>query len=119
MKKTLVLGASTNPERYSYKAIIFLKERGHNVIAIGNKKGNVAGVNIAEDFKNYDNIDTITLYLNPQRQEQYYEKILQLQPRRIIFNPGTENVELNQLAEANGIETLEACTLVLLSTDQY
>lgn len=119
MKKTLVLGASENPSRYSFLAIQRLLSHGHPVVAIGKKKGQIAGISIETGKIQIENIDTITLYLNPAHQKQYYNYILSLHPRRIIFNPGTENDELQELAHNNGIITLEACTLVMLATGQY
>jgi uncharacterized protein len=118
-KKTLVLGASQNPERYSYLAMNRLKQRGHEVVAVGARRITVNGITIENEKKTFDNVDTITLYLNPQRQQEYYDYILSLHPKRIIFNPGTENDELWQKAEAAGIQPIEACTLVLLSTGQF
>ena len=118
-KKTLVLGASDNPSRYSYLAVNRLKSHGHPVVAIGKKNSIVAGVPIEKEKKDWKNVDTVTLYLNPTHQQQYYDYILSLKPRRIIFNPGAENDELADLAVKNGIKPMEACTLVLLSTDQY
>ena len=118
-KKTLVIGASENPQRYSRMAIHRLLEHDHPVVAIGKKAGNVEGVAITTDHAPVDGIDTVTLYVNPANQKEYYDYILSLKPKRIIFNPGTENEELEQLAEQNGIKTMEACTLVLLGTGQY
>jgi uncharacterized protein len=118
-KKTLVIGASENPERYSNMAINRLKSHEHAVVAIGNKKGTVAGIAIETDKVQADNIDTVTLYLNPKLQKEYYDYIISLHPKRIIFNPGTENDELADLAVKNNIQPVEACTLVLLSTGQY
>lgn len=118
-KKTLVLGASTKPERYAYKAISMLVAKGHSVLAIGQNSGEVAGVKIKTKAIPLKNIDTITLYLNPIRQRDYYNYILEAKPKRVIFNPGTENPELYQLLEQNGIKTEQACTLVLLTTNQY
>jgi predicted CoA-binding protein len=118
-KKTLVLGASDNPSRYSYLAIQRLRNQGHPVVAIGKKYGHVADVEIEKEKKEFDNIDTVTLYLNPLHQQDYYDYILSLQPKRIIFNPGAENEELAGLASGHQIKTVEACTLVLLSTGQY
>jgi len=118
-KKTLVLGASDNPSRYSYLAVQRLRNHGHPVVAIGRKATVVADVTVETDKKSMTDIDTVTLYLNPQHQREYYDYILSLSPRRIIFNPGTENDELAQLAEEKNIETTEACTLVMLSTNQY
>lgn len=118
-KKTMVLGASSNPNRYSYLAIDKLQRYNHPVVAIGRKAVNVLGVDVKTTTDNYDDIDTVTIYLNPQNQKQYYNYILSLKPRRIIFNPGAENDELSQMAEAQGIQPLEACTLVMLSTGQF
>lgn len=118
-KKTLVLGASSNPARYSYLAVDKLKRYHHPVIGIGNRKGMVDDIAIDTEQQPFEDIDTITLYLNPENQKQYYDYILSLHPKRIIFNPGTENPELAGLARKNNIEVMEACTLVLLSTGQY
>lgn len=119
IKKTLVLGASDNPSRYSYLAVNRLRSYGHPVVAIGKKNAMVADVSIEKEKKGWDNVDTVTLYLNPTHQQQYYDYILSLKPKRIIFNPGAENDELADLAAKNGIKPIEACTLVLLSTNQY
>ena len=118
-KKTLVLGASANPSRYSYLALQRLRNYGHPVVAIGKRPGSVKDVEIETEKKKFENIDTVTLYLNPARQKEYYDYILSLKPKRIIFNPGAENDELSNLAKENNIQPLEACTLVMLSTDQY
>jgi uncharacterized protein len=117
--KTLVIGASTNPERYSNKAIVSLLNNNHQVVAIGNKAGNVLGVEIETKLIAFSDIDTITLYLNPLRQEVYYDYILSLNPKRVIFNPGTENPELYKLLTNKNIGYEIACTLVLLATGQY
>jgi len=118
-KKTLVIGASTNSERYSYRAVNMLVGKGHSVLAIGQKTGEVAGVKIQTKAIPVKNIDTITLYLNPGRQRDYYNYIIEAQPKRVIFNPGTENPEFYQLLELNNIKVEVACTLVLLATSQY
>jgi predicted CoA-binding protein len=118
-KKTLVLGASANPSRYSYLAVTSLQARGHDVIAIGKHPGKVGQVQVETEAKNIDDLDTVTLYLNAGNQKLYYDYIFSLHPRRIIFNPGAENDELYSLAKAKGIAPQEACTLVLLSTGQY
>src|SRR5436305_13288811 len=118
-KKTLVLGASANPARYSYLAINSLRKHQHPVAAIGRKEGRVLDVDIITKKESLDTVDTITLYLNANHQKEYYDYILSLHPKRIIFNPGAENEELYDLAKKNGIQPLEACTLVLLSTGQY
>ncbi len=117
--KTLVLGASENSSRYSNMAIRRLTDKGYPVIAIGNKKGKVNNVEIITEQVADKDIDTVTLYLNPINQKPYYDYILSLKPRRIIFNPGTENDELERLALKEGINVLESCTLVMLSTGQY
>jgi uncharacterized protein len=119
MKKTLVIGASENPSRYSFLAVNKLLSKGYNVVALGNKKGKIQDVDITTEQTAFKDIDTVTLYLNPSNQKTYYEYILSLHPKRIIFNPGTENEELESLAQKAGIKTMEACTLVLLSTGQY
>ncbi|GAC1455299.1 MAG: CoA-binding protein [Chitinophagaceae bacterium] len=118
-KKTLVLGASANPERYSFLAIGKLIKNGHPVVAIGSTPASVAGVDVVTGQKPITDIDTVTLYLNAGNQKEYYDYILSLKPKRIIFNPGAENEELALLARKNNILSLEACTLVLLSTGQF
>ena len=118
-KKTLILGASDNPERYSYLALKRLHAAGHPVLAIGKKPVTVDGIDISDAPQHTDGVDTVTLYLNAAHQRAYYDYILNLHPKRIIFNPGAENEELAQLARANGIQPLEACTLVMLSTGQF
>ncbi|GAC1455825.1 MAG: CoA-binding protein [Chitinophagaceae bacterium] len=118
-KKTVVLGASENPSRYSYLAVNKLMAHQHPVVAVGNRKGKVGNIVIETDPEVVQDVDTVTLYLNPANQKAYYDYILKLKPKRIIFNPGTENEELKQVAEENGIEPVEACTLVLLSIGNY
>jgi predicted CoA-binding protein len=118
-KKTLVLGASDNPSRYSFLAINKLRAHDHPVVAVGRKKTKVKDVDIDTEKKAQQDIDTVTLYLNPDNQKEYYDYILSLHPKRIIFNPGTENEELAAMAKEKGIQPMEACTLVLLSTGQY
>jgi uncharacterized protein len=118
-KKTVVLGASDNPSRYSYLAVQRLKAYQHPVVAIGRKTGKIGEQEIITEHPEMSDVDTITLYLNPQNQKPYYDYILSLHPKRIIFNPGTENDELIEMAEKEGIQPLEACTLVMLSTGQY
>ena len=118
-KKTMVLGASTNPNRYSNIAVHKLNRYGHPVIPIGLRKGTINGITIQQGTPTIDAVDTITLYLNPVRQKPHYDYILSLQPKRIIFNPGTENPELMRLAHKKGIEVEIACTLVLLSMGSY
>ncbi|SDS30369.1 hypothetical protein SAMN04487764_1911 [Gillisia sp. Hel1_33_143] len=118
-KKTLVLGASTNPSRYSNIAINRLVTYDQPVVAIGLRKGEVAGISITTALEDFPEIDTVTLYLNPKRQVEYYEYIISLQPIRVIFNPGTENPEFYKLLKANNIEIEVACTLVMLGTNQY
>jgi hypothetical protein len=116
---TMVLGASTNPERYSYMATVMLMEKGHAVYAYGIKKGTIQSLPIVQDWPKTGSIATLTLYLGPTAQEEYYDQMIALKPERIIFNPGTENPILVQLAHAAGISTIEACTLVMLTTGQF
>ena len=118
-KKTIILGATPDSSRYAYLAANRLKAKGHSIVNVGIKKGEVAGVQIEKPEAIHTDIDTITLYVGPQNQPSLYQYILDTKPKRIIFNPGTENNELEQLAVKQGIETLEACTLVLLSIGQY
>ena len=118
-KKTLVLGASDNPSRYSYLAVQRLRNHGHPVVAVGRKNTKVADVIIETEQLKFENIDTVTLYLNPLHQQEYYDYIFSLNPKRIIFNPGAENDELAEMAKQKGIQPVEACTLVMLSTNQY
>ena len=118
-KKTIVLGASENPSRYSFLAVEKLNRYGHAVVAIGRQEGKIGDTYIITNHPDEKEVDTVTLYLNPQLQKQYYDYIISLQPKRIIFNPGTENDELYDIAKSNGIEPVEACTLVLLGTGQY
>jgi hypothetical protein len=119
MKKTLVLGASDNPQRYSYLAVKKLRNHGHTVVAVGKQHAAIGDVEIGTNMGEHEGIDTVTLYLNPTNQKPYYDAILALAPKRIIFNPGSENPELEDLAKEQGIDTLEACTLVMLATNRY
>jgi hypothetical protein len=116
---TLVVGASANPNRYSNIAIKRLMDKELPVVALGIKKGKVVTIHIDDEKKDYKNIDTVTLYLNPKRQEEYYQYIIGLKPRRVIFNPGAENEEFVKLLEAHNIEAVIACTLVMLSINEY
>ena len=118
-KKTLVLGATTKPERAAFKAIGMLVERGHSVLALGQNMGEVAGINIKTKAIPLKNIDTVTLYINPTRQKEYYNYIVDAKPKRVLFNPGTENPEFYQLLELNNIKVEVACTLVLLTLNKY
>lgn len=121
MKKTAIIGATTNPSRYAYFAAELLKEYGHQIVPIGIKKGKVAEEEILDIRQKpvVDDVDTITLYLGPQNQKEWYDYMLSLKPKRIIFNPGTENHELAEKANSQGIETLQACTLVMLRVGNY
>lgn len=119
MKKTLIIGATPNPTRYAYRAALLLKSKGHDIVNVGIKKGEVAGVEIEKPEAVHEDIHTITLYIGPDLQDQYHDYILSTNPKRVIFNPGTENDKLEVLLKENGIEPVEACTLVLLSTGQY
>ena len=118
-KKTLVLGASENPSRYSNMALKKLRAYGHDVVAIGFRKGKVDDVEIVKEKPYVKDIDTVTLYMNGQNQKNYEDYIISLKPKRIIFNPGAENYSLAKKAKDAGIEPVEACTLVMLGTGQY
>lgn len=115
---TLILGASPKSDRYSNMAAHSLIRNGYDIVALGARESE-GDFKITSGMPELENIDTVTLYLNPKRQEQYFNYIISLKPRRVIFNPGTENRELEQLLEKNGIESEIACTLVLLNTRQY
>lgn len=117
--KTLILGATTNRSRYAYRAAYDLLENGYEIVPVGIKKGEVFGVKIINTKEIQEDIDTITLYLGPYHQPQWYDYILDTKPRRIIFNPGTENPELSQLCELQDIEVEFACTLVMLTVGSY
>ncbi|WP_019037943.1 CoA-binding protein [Psychroflexus tropicus] len=117
--RTLVIGASENPNRYSYKAIIALLNKGYKVLAVGKRKGEVEGVKISTQISTKEEVDTVTLYINPSHQEEYESFLLKLKPKRVIFNPGTENPALKNKLELNGIKISEACTLILLASNQY
>jgi len=121
MKKTVIIGAANNPSRYSYLAAEMLTRYGHEIIPIGIRKGEMLGKEILDIRQRPDikDVDTITLYINPQRQEEWRDYILSLNPKRIIFNPGTENAEFEEQAEKKGTEALQACTLVMLRSGQY
>lgn len=118
-KKTLILGASDNPARYSYLALRRLRAHGHPVLAVGKKSGRVDDVAILTEPPSDLDVDTVTLYLNPSNQQAYLDYLLTLKPNRIIFNPGAENPQLERVAADSGITVMEACTLVLLSTGQF
>jgi len=121
MKKTVIIGATPNPSRYAYLAAQMLREYNHEIVPVGIKKGNVQGSDILDltQKPEISDVDTVTLYIGPQHQPEWYTYILSLKPKRIIFNPGTENEEFELLAESKGIEALEACTLVMLRSRQY
>lgn len=119
MKKTLVFGASLKPNRYSNLAIVKLTAAGVETTAFGLKQGEVSGVHIKTSLNEFKDIHTITLYLNPKRQQEYYNDIVNLTPKRVIFNPGTENPEFYKILSEHEIEVDVACTLALLGTNQY
>ncbi len=119
VKNTLVLGGSANPARYSYLAINKLREHNHPVWSIGKRPAQVADVAILQEMKPIEELDTVSVYLNKDNQKNYYDFILAQHPRRVIFNPGAENPELEKILTDGGVEVLEACTLVLLATGQF
>lgn len=119
MKKTLVVGASLKPNKYSNIAIHKLRNSDYETVAFGLKHGSVVDVEIDTELIDYKNIHTVTLYVNPSLQKEYYNYIIGLKPKRVIFNPGTENPEFFTFLKENNIDFEVACTLVLLSTNQY
>lgn len=121
MKKTVIIGATTNPGRYAWLAARMLTEYNHEIVPVGIKKGSVFGKEILEIYSRpaIEDVHTITLYIGPGRQPDHIDYLLGLKPKRIIFNPGTENDEFIQRAQDEGVETLEACTLVMLRSLQY
>ena len=118
-KLTLILGATPNPNRVAYTAVHMLKEYGHPVYLFGRKKGIVDGEKIQSVWPENQEIDTVSLYVGPKNQEEYLDRIVALKPKRVIFNPGTENPELRQRLIEAGISHEYSCTLVLLRTGQY
>jgi hypothetical protein len=118
-KRTLVVGATDNPTRYAYLAANSLVSKGHPIELLGTKIGTVAGQEIRQGEPHLAEIDTVTLYVGPRNQPPLYDYLLSLLPKRIIFNPGTENPEFEQMARSQGIETVQGCTLVMLSTGQF
>ncbi|MEQ6166619.1 CoA-binding protein [Ekhidna sp. MALMAid0563] len=120
-KKTAILGATPNPARYSYLAAERLKSKNHDIVPIGIKKGEVFGTEILDlrEKPHVDGIDTVTMYIGPQNQGEWEDYILSLNPKRIIFNPGSENPSLVRKASEKGIETINACTLVMLGNGLY
>ncbi len=121
MKKTVIIGATNKPNRYAYFAAKKLTNNNHPILLLGIRKGQVLGVDI-QDIRTKPtlrDVDTVTMYINPTRQAEWENYILSLQPKRIIFNPGTENQDLAAKAREQGIETLNACTLVMLSAGTY
>ena len=119
MKKTVVLGASPKPIRYSYTAVQQLTSKGHEAVPIGIKDGEIGGIEIIKGTPELEDVHTITLYLSPPRQPQYYDYIFSLNPKRLIFNPGTENLELIQMAKDRDVDVEVGCTLVMLSVGNY
>jgi len=118
-KKTIVIGASSNPERYSYRAVKLLRKFGHTVVAIGIKEGEIEDIQIQKNKIFINEVHTVTMYVGPKNQPEYYQYILELKPKRIVFNPGTENPEFESMAKSQSIEVVEDCTLVMLNTGTY
>ena len=118
-KKTLVLGASLNPERFSYMAVRKLKYGNIPVVAVGLREGEISGVRIEKGFPKFEDIHTLTIYVGPKNLAAYYDYILGLNPRRVIFNPGTESPEFAEILSAAGVEVVYACTLIMISNNQY
>lgn len=119
MKKVMVLGASPNTRRFSHICVRTLLEQGYSVVPIGKRKGRINGEEIVTDKPSVDDLHTVTLYLGAQNQESYYQYILDLQPERIIFNPGAENPHFARMAKEQGIEVVESCTLLMLNSGNF
>ena len=119
MKKTIVIGASDNPDRYAYKATIALQNKGHEVIPVGLKDGVINGIKILSNRPVVEDVNTVTLYVGPRNQPNWYDYIISQKPKRVVFNPGTENPEFEKMLQEKNIETIEACTLVMLSIGNY
>jgi uncharacterized protein len=119
MKKTVVIGASDNPERYAYKCTMALQRHKFPVVPVGLRSGEINGIKILKDYPPIPDVDTVTLYVGPIHQKSWYDYIVSLKPKRVIFNPGTENDELVNLLEKNNVECIEACTLVMLAIGDY
>ncbi len=119
MKRTLILGASSNPERYAYKAAESLLKHGHEIELLGLRPDTIFNQTIQTEKIQFNDIDTVTLYVGPKNQAVYYDYVIAVKPKRVLFNPGTENPEFQELLKKNEIAYEEACTLVLLATDQY
>jgi predicted CoA-binding protein len=118
-KKTVVIGATSNPDRYGYKATRALQNKQHEAIPVGIKEGEINGVKILLGKPEIKDVDTVTLYVGPRHQAEWFDYVIGLHPKRVIFNPGTENLEFENLLNKNNIEAIEACTLVMLSIGNY
>jgi hypothetical protein len=118
-KRTVVLGASASPDRYAFQAFMQLRAKGHEPLPVGVRAGKIDETDILLGTPALEDVDTVTLYVNPDRQRDYYAYILGLKPRRIIFNPGTENAEFARMAREQGIEVVIGCTLVMLTLNNY
>ncbi|MDG0817580.1 CoA-binding protein [Bdellovibrio svalbardensis] len=118
-EKVAILGASNKPDRYAYKALKMLQEYGHTPLPVNPAFDEIEGVKVAKSLDELSDIDTVTLYMNPHRLEEQVDRLIRLKPKRVIFNPGTESKEIEQKLKAAGIQTTEACTLVLLRTNQF
>ena len=118
-KKTVVIGASTSPERYAYKAVVALQHHQHEVVPVGIKKGEINGLEILQGKPEIKDVDTVSLYVGPLHQAEWMDYVISLHPKRVVFNPGTENPVFEELLKKNNIEAEEACTLVMLSIGNY
>ncbi len=119
IKKTLVVGASPKEERYSNKAVKLLSRNSHSVYAFGLREGNINDIGISTEWPKTNDIHTVTMYVGPQNQDAYYDRIIGLNPKRVIFNPGTENREFKNLLKDKNIEVVEYCTLVMLNQGMF
>lgn len=119
MKKTVVIGASNDPNRYAFRATVALQREEYEVVPVGLTEGEICEIKILTGKPDIECVDTVTLYVNPRHQPYWYDYIIGLKPKRVIFNPGTENPAFEKMLHQNNIETLEACTLVMLSIGNY
>lgn len=119
LKKTVVIGASDNPDRYAYKATAQLNLHGYEVVPVGLTEGTIGEIKVLTGFPEINDVDTVSVYVSKAKQAYWRNYIFNLKPKRIIFNPGTENTDLAEEAKMKGMEVLEACTLVMLSVGIY
>ena len=119
MGKMLILGATENPDRYSCKTAKALDRNGYEVVAVGFKSGFIKHIIIRTGMPEIDDVDTVLLYMGKKKQSEFHDYIIGLKPRRVIFNPGAENPELQEILKEKGIEAIEDCGLIMINTDSF